>query len=249
MYHAYKGQGEDPNWCYDHFLNSRAIKAADSVRTQLVSTGRALLTPLPPPLASSRAPLPGRQACTGLPRRPAPHSPEPSTSLDHRPPLQPRPQVRICTRLGVRMMSTNFEDRNYYVNIRKAILSGYFMQVGGAGRRRGGAQGRRVFVWLGLALRAVRGRRRVCWGQPGRGCAPAPAALAPFVSCGAAGRPSAEPLSCLPTRPQVAHLERQGSYLTVKDNQVVHLHPSTSLDRKPEWCAARCWRLGCCWCC
>ncbi len=34
---------------------------------------------------------------------------------------------------------------------------------------------------------------------------------------------------------QVAHLARQGQYLTVKDNQVVHLHPSTCLDHKPEW--------------
>lgn len=35
---------------------------------------------------------------------------------------------------------------------------------------------------------------------------------------------------------QVAHLERTGHYLTVKDNQMVHLHPSTCLDHKPEWC-------------
>lgn len=34
---------------------------------------------------------------------------------------------------------------------------------------------------------------------------------------------------------QVAHLERGGNYLTVKDNQTVHLHPSTCLDHKPEW--------------
>ena len=34
---------------------------------------------------------------------------------------------------------------------------------------------------------------------------------------------------------QVAHLERNGHYLTVKDNQVVALHPSTGLDDKPEW--------------
>ncbi|XP_062500693.1 putative pre-mRNA-splicing factor ATP-dependent RNA helicase PRP1 [Corticium candelabrum] len=34
---------------------------------------------------------------------------------------------------------------------------------------------------------------------------------------------------------QVAHLERSGHYLTVKDNQVVQLHPSTCLDHKPEW--------------
>ena len=53
---------------------------------------------------------------------------------------------------------------------------------------------------------------------------------------------------------QTAHLERTGHYLTVKDNQVwqnflnwknltlfgirqvVALHPSTTLDHKPEWC-------------
>ena len=34
---------------------------------------------------------------------------------------------------------------------------------------------------------------------------------------------------------QVAHLERNGSYLTAKDNQQVFLHPSTCLDHKPEW--------------
>jgi pre-mRNA-splicing factor ATP-dependent RNA helicase DHX15/PRP43 len=34
---------------------------------------------------------------------------------------------------------------------------------------------------------------------------------------------------------QVAHLERTGHYLTVKDNQVVHVHPSSTLDHKPEW--------------
>ncbi len=72
--------------------------------------------------------------------------------------------MRICTRLGVRMMSTNFEDRNYYVNIRKAILSGYFMQVGGAGgeaARRGGV----CLCGWGSACSEGQG---VCWGQPGR---------------------------------------------------------------------------------
>lgn len=34
---------------------------------------------------------------------------------------------------------------------------------------------------------------------------------------------------------QVAHLEKTGNYLTVKDNQAVALHPSTVLDHKPEW--------------
>ena len=34
---------------------------------------------------------------------------------------------------------------------------------------------------------------------------------------------------------QVAHLERNGHYLTVKDNQQVDLHPSSALEHKPEW--------------
>ncbi|KAI8799688.1 P-loop containing nucleoside triphosphate hydrolase protein [Cladochytrium replicatum] len=34
---------------------------------------------------------------------------------------------------------------------------------------------------------------------------------------------------------QVAHLEKNGTYLTSKDNQVVHLHPSCGLAHKPEW--------------
>jgi hypothetical protein len=33
---------------------------------------------------------------------------------------------------------------------------------------------------------------------------------------------------------QVAHLG-SGQYTTVKDKQVVHLHPSTCLDHKPDW--------------
>ena len=42
VYHAYKQNGEAQDWCYDHFLNSRALKAADSVRSQLVQP------PVPP---------------------------------------------------------------------------------------------------------------------------------------------------------------------------------------------------------
>ena len=38
VYHAYKQNGEATEWCYDHFLNYRSIKAADSVRSQLVRT-------------------------------------------------------------------------------------------------------------------------------------------------------------------------------------------------------------------
>ena len=36
VYHAYKQNQESMDWCYDHFLNSRSLKAADSVRSQLV---------------------------------------------------------------------------------------------------------------------------------------------------------------------------------------------------------------------
>eukprot|EP00933_Yihiella_yeosuensis_P025552 TRINITY_DN1980_c5_g1_i1.p1 TRINITY_DN1980_c5_g1~~TRINITY_DN1980_c5_g1_i1.p1 ORF type:complete len:707 (-),score=143.66 TRINITY_DN1980_c5_g1_i1:109-2229(-) len=34
---------------------------------------------------------------------------------------------------------------------------------------------------------------------------------------------------------QVCHLEKSGHYLTIKDNQVVALHPSTCITHKPEW--------------
>lgn len=34
---------------------------------------------------------------------------------------------------------------------------------------------------------------------------------------------------------QVAHKERTGHYLTLKDNQVVGIHPGTSLTKQPEW--------------
>jgi len=34
---------------------------------------------------------------------------------------------------------------------------------------------------------------------------------------------------------QAAHLERAGQYLTVKDSQLVSLHPSSCLDHKPEF--------------
>ncbi|XVE77520.1 hypothetical protein DITRI_Ditri13aG0069700 [Diplodiscus trichospermus] len=104
VYHAYKQNNEDPSWCYENFINHRALKAADNVRQQLVG---------------------------------------------------------IMTRFNLKLCSTDFNSRDYYVNIRKAMLAGYFMQV--------------------------------------------------------------------------AHLDRTGHYLTVKDNQVVHLHPSNCLDHKPEW--------------
>ena len=38
-------------------------------------------------------------------------------------------QVRICTRIGVELKSTDFRSREYYTNIRKALTAGFFMQV------------------------------------------------------------------------------------------------------------------------
>lgn len=104
VYHAFKQNNEDPNWCYDNFLNFRSLKSANSVRTQLQS---------------------------------------------------------IMSRCQLEMISTDFESKDYYINIRKCLVEGFFMQI--------------------------------------------------------------------------AHLERNGHYLTVKDHQVVTLHPSCCLDHKPEW--------------
>lgn len=45
------------------------------------------------------------------------------------------------------------------------------------------------------------------------------------------GNPSKYLLLCM----QSAHLQPTGHYLTVKDHQIVYLHPSCGLERKPEW--------------
>lgn len=68
---------------------------------------------------------------------------------------------RIMDRFSFKRTSTDFTSKDYYINIRKALVQGFFMQV--------------------------------------------------------------------------AHLERTGHYLTIKDNQTVQLHPSTCLDHKPDW--------------
>lgn len=103
VYHAFKQNGEDSNWCYENYVNHRTMKSAENVRVQL---------------------------------------------------------QRIMSRLNIPIKSTPFDSRDYYVNIRKSLLCGFFMQV--------------------------------------------------------------------------AHLEK-GAYVTVKDNQKVQIHPSTCLDRNPEW--------------
>ena len=63
---------EDPQWCYDNFINYRSLKSSDNVRQQL---------------------------------------------------------ARIMDRFNLRRSSTDFTSRDYYLNIRKALVSGFFMQV------------------------------------------------------------------------------------------------------------------------
>ncbi|VDM52051.1 unnamed protein product, partial [Angiostrongylus costaricensis] len=104
VYHAFKQNNEDVQWCYDNFINYRTLKTADTVRIQL---------------------------------------------------------GKIMDKFNLRRVSTDFKSKDYYINIRKALVAGFFMQV--------------------------------------------------------------------------AHLQRSGHYVTVKDNQLVNLHPSTVLDHKPEW--------------
>ncbi|KAI9595112.1 P-loop containing nucleoside triphosphate hydrolase protein [Syncephalis fuscata] len=104
VYHAYKNNDENTEWCWNNFLQFRSLKSADNVRQQL---------------------------------------------------------SRTMERFDIDLVSKPFTDKDYYTNIRRALLNGYFMQV--------------------------------------------------------------------------AHVERSGHYLTVKDNQIVNLHPSTCLDHKPDW--------------
>eukprot|EP01086_Lenisia_limosa_P015098 TRINITY_DN4732_c0_g1_i1.p1 TRINITY_DN4732_c0_g1~~TRINITY_DN4732_c0_g1_i1.p1 ORF type:complete len:457 (-),score=101.58 TRINITY_DN4732_c0_g1_i1:30-1400(-) len=104
-YHAYTAYiGDKDKFCFDNFLNARALKSADNVRKQL---------------------------------------------------------ERVMKRQGIPLVSTPFQSSDYYTNIRRAIAAGFYMQV--------------------------------------------------------------------------AHLEKTGHYLTIKDNQVVQLHPSTVLTNKPTW--------------
>lgn len=37
--------------------------------------------------------------------------------------------ARIMARFNIKLCSTDFNSRDYYLNIRKAMLAGYFMQV------------------------------------------------------------------------------------------------------------------------
>lgn len=80
LYHSWKNAGGDSQWAWDHFVNQRALKAADNVRTQL---------------------------------------------------------VRIMSRMGLDLVSTPYSSPDYFTNIRKALTSGFFMQVAFGGRKGG----------------------------------------------------------------------------------------------------------------
>lgn len=117
---------EEPQWCYDNFINYRSLKSADNVRQQL---------------------------------------------------------SRIMDRFNLKRTSTEFTSKDYYLNIRKSLTTGFFMQVI-------------------LVLIVLRNKYSIIIFN---------------YFC------------------KVAHLERTGHYLTIKDNQTVQLHPSTVLGHKPEW--------------
>ncbi|EFA80274.1 DEAD/DEAH box helicase [Heterostelium album PN500] len=72
VYHSFKQSGENTTWCYDNYLNYRAIKQATNVRSQL---------------------------------------------------------ARILSRFGVPLVSGDINSRDYYINIRKCLVSGFFMQA------------------------------------------------------------------------------------------------------------------------
>lgn len=63
---------EDPQWCYENFINYRSLKSADNVRQQL---------------------------------------------------------SRIMDRFNLKRTSTEFTSKDYYLNIRKSLTTGFFMQV------------------------------------------------------------------------------------------------------------------------
>lgn len=104
VYHAFKQNRDNTQWCYENFINYRSMMSSDNVRQQL---------------------------------------------------------SRLMDRFSLARVSTDFNSKHYYSNVRKAFVSGFFMQA--------------------------------------------------------------------------AHLERPGHYETIKDRQVVQLHPSTCLDHKPQW--------------
>ena len=46
VYHAYKNNNDDTSWCYENFINHRAMKQSDNVREQLSRIMRRFEIPL-----------------------------------------------------------------------------------------------------------------------------------------------------------------------------------------------------------
>ena len=103
-FNAFLNKGKDADWCWNNYLNYRALKQSNDIRNQLEN---------------------------------------------------------MATRQGLAITNTAQSDPDYFDNIKKCLLSGFYMQA--------------------------------------------------------------------------AHLERQGHYLTLKDDQVVLIHPSTVISNKPQW--------------
>ena len=103
-YHAYKQAGEGKDWCWDNFVDARAMKSADNVREQL---------------------------------------------------------SKIMARLGLAVVSTDFASKDYYVNIRKALTAGFFMQV---------AHTQKTGQYMTVKDNQIVRRAREGWG--GRGSSP-----------------------------------------------------------------------------
>eukprot|EP01012_Entosiphon_sulcatum_P012233 TRINITY_DN17645_c0_g1_i1.p1 TRINITY_DN17645_c0_g1~~TRINITY_DN17645_c0_g1_i1.p1 ORF type:complete len:760 (+),score=155.17 TRINITY_DN17645_c0_g1_i1:1150-3429(+) len=72
-YHAYLQSGQSQQWCFDNFIQNRAIAQAHNVREQL---------------------------------------------------------QRLMQRLNIQLEKTDFGSPDYYPNIRRALVAGYFMQIG-----------------------------------------------------------------------------------------------------------------------
>ncbi|PZC73126.1 hypothetical protein B5X24_HaOG209984 [Helicoverpa armigera] len=185
VYHAFKQNMEDPHWCYDNFINYRSLKSGDNVRQQLSrimdrfnlkrTIQQCFVRPNEARKAADEAKMRfahidgDHLTLLNVYHAFKQNMEDPHWCYDNfinyrslKSGDNVRQQLsRIMDRFNLKRTSTEFTSKDYYINIRKALVNGFFMQV--------------------------------------------------------------------------AHLERTGHYLTVKDNQVVQLHPSTCLDHKPDW--------------
>jgi len=118
----------------------------------------------------------------------------------------------MLTRMEVPLVSPDFNSPDYYTRIKKALTAGKPRE------RELGKDG---------------GYRREGRGKEGRGKRERVRALL----SGLQSTHRFPPLFLPPSGGymQIAHLQRTGQYLTVKDHQIVSIHPSSVLDMKPPW--------------